>query len=189
MLELTEFLCEHIEVAKSLERDLPKVQSAAYDCVKSLKNGGKIFICGNGGSAADAQHFAAELTGRFEKKRQSLPAIALTTDSSALTAIANDYNYDAVFSRQLEGLSSPGDVIIGISTSGTSQNILSIFQDPQFRNLTSIFLTGNSTKIEMIDKVDHSISISSTKTARIQELHIFVLHCICSIIDSEFSNE
>lgn len=189
MLRLSESLREHIEVARAFEVYLPAVKSVADDCIKTLEKGGRIFVCGNGGSAADAQHFAAELTGRFEKERRSLPAIALTTDTSALTAIANDYGYEEVFSRQLEGLSSAGDVFIGISTSGTSKNILTIFEDSKFRDLKKVLLTGSTFLHADTLQIDHTIIIPSQKTTRIQELHIFVLHTICSIIEAAFHDE
>lgn len=189
MLRLRDSLREHIEVARAFEVYLPTLKSLADDCIKSLEQGGRIFVCGNGGSAADAQHFAAELTGRFEKERRSLAAIALTTDTSALTAIANDYGYEEVFSRQLEGLSSPGDVFIGISTSGTSKNILTIFEDSRFRDLKKILLTGSTFSHVDTLQIDHTIMVPSQKTTRIQELHIFVLHAICSLIEDAFIDE
>jgi D-sedoheptulose 7-phosphate isomerase len=156
----------------------------AQKCVEVYKNGKKILIAGNGGSAADAQHFAAELVGRYGFDRPSLPSLALTTDTSALTAIGNDYGYDHVFSRQLEGLGVEGDLFIGISTSGNSQNVLNAFESAKVRGITTVALTGRDGG-KMGQMADYAIIIPSDKTPRIQESHLLVEHIICDIIEKE----
>ena len=183
--KLKECLDKHIEVAKTTTKLLPLVEKAGKLCLNALKNNKKILIAGNGGSAADAQHFSAELTGRFKKERISLPAIAITTDTSALTAISNDYGYEYVFSRQLEGLGNEGDVFIGISTSGNSQNIINAINKAKEKNIKIITLTGkNGGKMKNLG--DINIIIPSNDTPRIQEMHIMVLHMICELIDKGF---
>jgi D-sedoheptulose 7-phosphate isomerase len=156
----------------------------AQKCVDVYKNGKKILIAGNGGSAADAQHFAAELVGRYGFDRPSLPSLALTTDTSALTAIGNDYGYDYVFSRQLEGLGVAGDLFIGISTSGNSQNVLNAFESAKVKGITTVALVGRDGG-KMGKMADYAIIIPSDKTPRIQESHLLVEHIICDIIEKE----
>lgn len=156
----------------------------AGKCVDVYKNGKKILIAGNGGSAADAQHFAAELVGRYGFDRPSLPSIALTTDTSALTAIGNDYGYEYIFSRQLEGLGVEGDLFIGISTSGNSQNVLNAFSSAKERGITTVALVGRDGG-KMGQMADYSIIIPSNATPRIQESHLLVEHIICDIIEKE----
>tara|TARA_B100000029_G_scaffold133968_1_gene128107 strand:- start:7836 stop:8432 length:597 start_codon:yes stop_codon:yes gene_type:complete len=149
---------------------------------RSLKKGNKIILFGNGGSAADAQHIAAEFVGRFNIERKSLPAIALTTDSSILTSISNDYSFDTVFSRQCESLVSKGDVVVGISTSGNSKNVLNALKICKKRGAKTIGLLGNEGgKIKKI--VDHSLIVNSTSTPRIQEVHRVVSHLICDLVE------
>lgn len=151
----------------------------------SLLNNGKILACGNGGSAADAQHFAAELVNRFEMERPPLAAVALTTDSSILTSIANDYDYVQVFSKQVQALGQPGDVLLAISTSGNSANVIEAIHAAREREVRIIALTGNGGgKIaQMLDPADIHICVPSARTARIQEVHLVVLHCLCDGID------
>jgi len=156
----------------------------ASKCVDVYKNGKKILIAGNGGSAADAQHFAAELVGRYGFDRPSLPSIALTTDTSALTAIGNDYGYEYIFSRQLEGLGVEGDLFIGISTSGNSQNVLNAFASAKERGITTVALVGRDGG-KMGQMADYAIIIPSNATPRIQESHLLVEHIICDIIEKE----
>jgi D-sedoheptulose 7-phosphate isomerase len=156
----------------------------AHACVEVYKNGKKILIAGNGGSAADAQHFAAELVGRYGFDRPSLPSLALTTDTSALTAIGNDYGYEYIFSRQLEGLGVEGDLFIGISTSGNSQNVINAFESAKKRGIKTVALTGRDGGI-MGQMADFSIIIPSNATPRIQESHLLVEHIICDIIEKE----
>ena len=150
-----------------------------------LKNEGKILACGNGGSAADAQHFSAELLNRFEMERPPLAAIALTTDSSTLTSIANDYNYDEVFSKQVTGLGREGDVLLAISTSGNSPNVLRAIEAAHARLMRVVALTGKQGgKITgLLRNGDINLCVPSDNTARIQEVHLICLHCVCDAID------
>jgi len=169
-------------VINNMENDIEK---ASIIVVDSLKNGNKILLCGNGGSAADAQHIAAELTGRYKTERRGLPGIALTTDTSALTAIGNDYGYDRVFDRQVESLASKGDVIIGISTSGNSKNIISALKLGQEMGCKTIGFTGRDGGA-MNEVCDINLIVPSDNTPRIQEMHILFGHTICQIIDNNF---
>jgi D-sedoheptulose 7-phosphate isomerase len=152
------------------------------DCFKS---GGKIMACGNGGSAADAQHFAAELIGRFEREREELAAIALTTDSSILTAVGNDYSYDDIFSKQVRGLGKKGDILLGISTSGNSKNVVKAIEAAKKMGIKIIAFTGNGGgKIAtLLDKDDVHLCVPSARTARIQETHLVLLHGLCDGVD------
>ncbi len=156
----------------------------AQACVDVYKKGKKILIAGNGGSAADAQHFAAELVGRYGFDRPSLPSIALTTDSSNLTAIGNDYGYEYVFSRQLEGLAQEGDLFIGISTSGNSQNVINAFTAAKERGVATVALVGRDGG-KMAAMADYAIIVPSNATPRIQESHLLIEHMICDIIEKE----
>jgi D-sedoheptulose 7-phosphate isomerase len=158
------------------------VASIGLSIADALRKGQKIFFFGNGGSAADAQHLAAELTGRYLIDRSSLPAIALTANTSSITAISNDYSYELVFARQLQGLSSKGDVAFGISTSGNSANVLRAFEVAAERELLTVGMTGKDGG-GMKDVVDHCICVPSDDTPRIQECHILVGHIICEIIE------
>jgi D-sedoheptulose 7-phosphate isomerase len=162
--------------------DLEKISKIAVD---TLKNGNKILLCGNGGSAADAQHIAAELTGRYKSTRKGLPAIALTTDTSALTAIGNDFGYDRVFDRQVEALATSGDVIIGISTSGNSQNIINALKVAKDTGCKAIGFSGKDGG-DMNDVCDINLVVPSNNTPRIQEMHILYGHIMCQIIDNNF---
>ena len=159
--------------------------------VKTLLNGGKILTCGNGGSAADAQHFSAELLNRFEKERPGLPAIALTTDSSTLTAIANDYSYEEVFSKQIRAIGNSNDLLLAISTSGSSGNIVKAVKAAHERDMPVIGLTGrNGGKMaEIFNLTDIEIRAPSERTARIQEVHLLVIHCLCDFIDTQLFGE
>ena len=156
----------------------------AQVCVEVYRKGKKILIAGNGGSAADAQHFAAELVGRYGFDRPSLPSIALTTDTSNLTAIGNDYGYEYVFSRQLEGLGQEGDLFIGISTSGNSQNVINAFESAKHKGITTIALVGRDGG-KMAAMADYAIVVPSNATPRIQESHLLIEHMICDIIEKE----
>lgn len=160
------------------------IVEVAKACVEVYRNGKKTLIAGNGGSAADAQHFAAELVGRYGFDRPSLPSIALTTDSSNLTAIGNDYGYEYVFSRQLEGLAQEGDLFIGISTSGNSQNVINAFASAKERGVTTVALVGRDGG-KMASMADFAIVIPSNATPRIQESHLLIEHMICDIIEKE----
>jgi D-sedoheptulose 7-phosphate isomerase len=152
--------------------------------VETLRSGKKILICGNGGSASDSQHFAAELIGRFEKERDSLPAIALTTDTSILTALGNDFGYDCIFDRQVYGLGKPGDVLVGISTSGNSVNVIRAVEAANAKRMCSIGLLGRGGG-KIRDLVDLSIIVPHDVTARIQEVHEFILHYWAGVIENE----
>lgn len=161
------------------------IARAAQIMSDSLKSGGKVLACGNGGSAADAQHFSAELLGRFERERQELAAIALTTDTSAITAIANDYSYDMIFAKQVRGLGAKGDVLIAISTSGNSSNVIEAMNAARTKGMIVVALTGrDGGKMgAVLGANDVHLNVSSNVTARIQEVHILILHCLCDAID------
>jgi D-sedoheptulose 7-phosphate isomerase len=152
----------------------------------ALANGNKILACGNGGSAADAQHFAAELIGRFERERPGLPALALTTDASVLTAVANDYAYDQVFAKQVRALGQPGDVLLAITTSGDSANVLAAIEEAHEREMIVVALTGKGGgKVnETLADTDIHLCVPSERTARIQEVHLLAIHCLCDGIDA-----
>ena len=177
---------DSIAVKQEAEKILPEpVAYGVLAMVECLRNGGKIMACGNGGSAADAQHFAAELIGRFERERQELAAIALTTDTSILTAVGNDYSYDEIFSKQVRGLGKKGDILIGISTSGNSKNVIKAIEAAKKMGIKIIALTGNGGgKIGgLLDKDDIHLCAPSTRTARIQETHLVLLHGLCDGVD------
>lgn len=161
------------------------IAEAVETMVNCLVNDGKILACGNGGSAADAQHFAAELVGRFEAERQELAAIALTTDSSILTAIANDYAYNVIFAKQVRALGRSGDVLLAISTSGNSANVMEAIQAAHDADMRVVALTGKGGgKIgEMLQEGDVHLCVPADRTARIQEVHLLSIHCICDGID------
>lgn len=163
----------------------PAIAKAGAVMIRALESGKKILSCGNGGSACDAQHFSAELLGRFERERPELPAIALTTDSSTLTAIANDYAYEQIFAKQIRGLGHEGDVLLAISTSGNSANVVSAIQAAHERKMHVIALTGkDGGKIAALLKGDDvEIRIPASRTARIQECHLLTIHCLCDLID------
>lgn len=164
----------------------PTVAGAAQALAAALKAGNKVLICGNGGSAADSQHFAAELVGRFERERRNLPAIALTTDTSALTAIANDYSFEEVFSRQVTALGRDGDVLIAISTSGNSPNVLKAMVAAHAEGMRAIAMTGRSggKMAAALAPGDHHLNVPNERTIRIQEVHILMLHVMCDLIDN-----
>ena len=151
----------------------------------AIKAGKKIMLCGNGGSAADSQHVAAEFIGRFEKERKSMAAIALTTDTSALTAIGNDYGYEEVFSRQVEGLGQSGDLLIGISTSGNSKNVVKALGVAKENGISTVALVGDRPNGKMQTIADYVLVAPSANTARIQECHILMMHTICQLVESE----
>lgn len=178
----------HLETIKNvIEKSSSDLAKASEIAVQTLKNGNKILIFGNGGSAADAQHIAAELTGRYKTERRGLPAIALTTDTSALTAIGNDYGYDRVFDRQVESLANKGDLLIGISTSGNSKNVVSAFKIGQEIGCKIIGFTGRDGG-EMNNYCDVNLIVPSNDTPRIQEMHILFGHTICHIIDEAYKD-
>ena len=170
----------------ALEALAAPIEQAGMIMVNSLLGGHKILSCGNGGSAGDAQHFSAELLNRYETERPSLPAIALTTDSSTITSIANDYHYDEVFSKQVRALGSKGDVLLAISTSGNSSNVIKAIEAAVARDMPIIALTGKDGGdiAGLLGENDVEIRVPSARTARIQEVHLVVIHCLCDIIDT-----
>lgn len=174
---------QHVQCLERLKTLAPMIDQIAVRMRDALSSGGKLLICGNGGSAADAQHFAAEIIGRFERERRAWPAIALSTDTSILTAVGNDYGYDAVFSRQVEGLGRPGDVLIGISTSGNSQNVIRAVASAKAMGMGTVGLLGRDGGA-LKHQVDAAIVIDHTVTARIQEAHIFLLHYWAGYIET-----
>ena len=163
----------------------PAIGAAAQQMLRALRAGRKILACGNGGSAADAQHFSAEMLNRFERERAPLPAIALTTDTSTLTAIANDYHFDEVFAKQIRALGQAGDVLVGISTSGNSPNVLRAVQAAHERDMIVVALSGrDGGKLSgLLRGDDVEICVHAQSTARIQEVHGIVIHCLCDLID------
>lgn len=166
---------------------LAELERIGSRIITALKLGGKVLIAGNGGSAADAQHFAAELAGKFIYKRKGLPAMALTTNSSITTAIGNDFGYEHVFSRQIEGLGRQGDMFVGISTSGNSQNLIQAMQSAKNIGITTVGLLGKDGGL-MKDLCDLKLIIPSHNTQHIQEAHIMIIHELCSLIDEAFKN-
>jgi D-sedoheptulose 7-phosphate isomerase len=164
----------------------PAIARAGEALGAALARGNKVLACGNGGSAADCQHFAAELVGRLERERPGLPAIALTVDTSAITAIANDYSYDFVFSRQVEALGREGDFLVALSTSGNSRNVIEAMRAARARGMAVIALTGRDggAMAGMLGPQDHSLNVAHARTMRIQEVHILALHCLCDTIDN-----
>jgi D-sedoheptulose 7-phosphate isomerase len=176
-------IADSIEVKKAvLANCLPSIQKTTEVITAAFQNKHRVFFCGNGGSAADSQHIAAEFIGRFQRERRALPALALTTDSSILTCLSNDYNYDIIFSRQLEALGGKGDVLVGISTSGRSFNVIKAFQRAKEMGITTIAFTGNDGG-PMSIMADISIIVPSKITARIQEAHITIAHAVCELVE------
>lgn len=169
----------------TLAQVLPALTRAAQGLAEGLRGGAKVLACGNGGSAADAQHFSAELTGRFERERRGLPGIALSVDTSALTAIANDYSFERVFSKQVEALGRAGDWLLAISTSGNSPNVIRAIEAAQAQQMHVIALTGKDggRMAAMLRDGDVELRAASAVTARVQEVHIVLLHCLCDAID------
>jgi len=163
----------------------PAIAQAAALMTETLNSGGKILSCGNGGSAADAQHFSSELLGRFEAERASLPAIALTTDTSTLTAVANDYGFKDIFARQVAGLGNSGDALLAISTSGNSENVIAAITSAHDKGMRVVALTGRDggRMAGMLNARDIELRVPSERTCRIQEVHLLIIHCLCLLID------
>lgn len=178
---------ESIRLNKYLATEVEILMSIADKLVSGFRRGNKVLLFGNGGSAADAQHIASELAGRFYRDREPLPAIALTTNTSSLTAIANDYGYEMVFVRQLQGLVKKGDVVIGISTSGNSPNVLLAIEEAKRCSAVAIAFTGKGGKLREL--ADYTLSIPSEDTPRIQEAHITAGHIICYLVEEELFGE
>ena len=184
--EIDTYLKEGSRVRLNIDRK--QVYELGHKIYSSMNKGGKLLIMGNGGSAADAQHIAAEFIGRFFKERRALPAIALNTNTSSLTAIANDYSYEDIFSRQVEALAKPGDVVIGISTSGNSKNVINAIQKANSLDCFTVSLTGRSGgKLKGMAKM--AITVDSDSTPIIQEMHIAIGHIISNIVEDLVSNE
>ena len=180
---LTDSLQEHLETIQSLLRSTIKdIEQSGQMICDALTAGKKILLCGNGGSAADAQHIAAELVGCYEKERRSWPAIALTTDTSALTAVSNDLGYEQVFARQLAGLAQTGDIVIAISTSGRSKNVLKAVERARELGCRTIALTGASTD-PLGSMCDFTVAVPANRTSRVQEAHITIGHLWCEMVD------
>jgi D-sedoheptulose 7-phosphate isomerase len=176
-------LREHLEAIQSLlDSKLGEIEHAGLLICKTLKDGNKVLVCGNGGSAADAQHIAAELVGRYEQERRSFPAIALTTDTSALTALSNDYGFEEVFARQVQGLAVAGDLLIAISTSGKSPNVIKAAEKARLLGCKVIGLSGCSGE-PLASQCDLAIVVPSNRTARVQEAHITIGHLWCEMVD------
>jgi D-sedoheptulose 7-phosphate isomerase len=185
---LTKSIVEHQAAIQSvIGTKLTDIANSGEVICDALSRGKKVLLCGNGGSAADAQHIAAELVGRYESNRRSWPAIALTTDTSALTAISNDYGFDALFERQVEGLAQAGDVLIAISTSGKSANVLRAVAKAKEVGCTTIGLTGGAGE-PLASQCDYSLVVPGTRTSRIQEVHILIGHLWCELVDLKLAN-
>jgi len=176
-------LKEHFNLSELMFELAPAIQNIANLLIESLKTGNTIFWCGNGGSASDSQHLAGELIGRFVGDRKPLKSIALNADSAVMTCIVNDYGYEHIFSRQIQGLGSDGDILIGISTSGNSANIINAFKSAKKIGVKTVGFLGNKGG-RAFDVVDYSIIIPSTITARIQEMHILIGHILCDLIEN-----
>ena len=190
--QISQHFIDSIETKKrSMDELVDPIQLAGTTMVNCLLNGGKILCCGNGGSAGDAQHFSAELLNRFEKERPPLPAIAFTTDTSTITAIANDYSYDEIYSKQISALGNEGDILLAISTSGNSANVITAIQAAHERQMSVVSFTGNAGgKMEsLMTEKDVEIRVPSNRTARIQEVHLVLIHCLCDFIDTQLFGE
>jgi D-sedoheptulose 7-phosphate isomerase len=177
--------------AAAVDALAPQVAQAARLVTAQLLAERRVLTCGNGGSAADAQHLASELLNRFERERPGLPAIALTTDSSTLTSIANDYQFSEVFARQVRALGQPGDVLVAITTSGESPNVLSAIEAAHERDMYVVLITGRDggQAATLLRSDDVEVRVPSASTPRIQEVHILVLHCLCDLVDSQLFGE
>lgn len=178
-------MANHAAVLAATKALAPDIERAGILIRDALAGGHKILFCGNGGSAADSQHLAAEIVGRFQKERPSLPALALTVDTSVLTAVANDYGYDTVFSRQVEGLGNDGDVLVGISTSGNSKNVIAAIEAARKKQMKVIGFTGIGGG-KMADLCDVCLAVPSRVTARTQEMHIMMGHILCEIAEEAY---
>jgi len=180
-----------IKVKQDILQDadlLLSIEKAVFVILTALKSGNKILFCGNGGSAADAQHLAAEFSGRFYQDRKALPAEALHVNTSYLTAVANDYSFDVVYSRLVDGIGNPGDVLVGLSTSGNSKNIINALEMASTKSMSTISFTG-ATGGKMKDISDILINVPSTDTPRIQESHIMIGHIICQLVEEKYFHQ
>lgn len=183
---ISQRLKDHEDVLhKLMASDLPlKLEQCAKRVEQALSQGHKVLFCGNGGSAADSQHLAAEFVGRFQKERKGLPAVALTVDTSILTAIANDYGYEMVFARQVQALGEAGDILVGISTSGNSKNVLLAIKEAKEKGITCIGMTAEGGG-KMAEECDICLAVPAKVTARAQEMHILMGHILCELVDHE----
>lgn len=191
-MNLENIITAHIEASietkqRSLAALVPTISQAAQLCAQRLSSGNKIMSCGNGGSAGDSQHFSSELLNRYSMERPPLPAIALSTDTSTLTSIANDYSYEEVFSKQIQALGSSGDLLLAISTSGNSGNVIRAIQVAHEKGISVIALSGKDggAIAPILLPTDIEVRIPSTVTAHIQEMHLVVIHCLCDLIDRQ----
>ena len=183
---------EGIELRRRMAETLPEhIVKAGEAMAQALRSGRKVLSCGNGGSAADSQHFAAEIVGRFERERPGMPAISLTVDTSALTAIANDYDFDRVFSKQVEALGQAGDVLLGISTSGNSKNVVEAMKAAQAKGMTVVALTGRDggAMAKLLRPQDYHLNVAHPRTMRVQEVHLLCIHGLCEVIDNVIHGE
>jgi D-sedoheptulose 7-phosphate isomerase len=181
----TKTIAEHLDVVRQLAEQQGVLQAIAQAMTATLQAGGKILWCGNGGSAADSQHLAAEIVGRFRRERRGLPSVALTTDSSILTSVANDYGFESVFSRQVEAIGVAGDLLVGISTSGNSPNVVAALQAARAQGLGTVAFTGAGGG-KLAPLADHLLAIASRDAARIQEAHILAGHMLCDWIELDW---
>ncbi|MDX5150873.1 MAG: phosphoheptose isomerase [Acidiferrobacterales bacterium] len=185
---VSDTFAQHLDTVQALSGELvPIITRAANICLAALLADKKILSCGNGGSAADAQHFSSELLNRFELERPGLPAVALTTDSSTLTSIANDYHYDEIFSKQVRALGQPGDILLAISTSGNSTNVIRAIEAAHERDMRVVAMNGRDGGeiSRILNDNDVDILVRGPSTARVQEMHIIVIHCLCDLIDHQ----
>jgi D-sedoheptulose 7-phosphate isomerase len=195
-MDMTAHLRQHfdegVELRKRMADTMPaEIARAGTALAQALKGGRKALACGNGGSAADSQHFAAEIVGRFERERPGMPAIALTVDTSAITAIANDYDWNSVFSKQVQALGQPGDVLLGISTSGNSKNVIEAIRAAHDKNMVVIALTGRDggEMAKMLRPTDFHLNVAHPRTMRVQEIHLLAIHCLCEVVDNVLFGE
>ena len=189
--DIKKIIAESIKTKQAALEQMPDILEAACNTlISSLKNGKKVLSCGNGGSAADAQHFSSELLNRFNHDRPSLPAIALTTDSSTLTSIGNDYHFNEVFAKQITSLGQAGDILLAISTSGNSANVIRAIEEAHQKDMIVVALTGNTGgKIaELLNENDIELRVPANTTARIQEVHLLIIHILCARIDAAIFN-
>lgn len=187
MVNISALIREHQQVITSLDDLIPEIERVGQEMTTCLKNGGKLIFMGNGGSAADAQHLAAEFIGRFQKDRKPYRAIALTTDTSILTAVANDYGYDEVFSRQIEGLCDPGDIVVGMSTSGNSPNVVKSISLANRLGAVTVGFAGQRYGGELAQQARYCLIVPSMVTARIQEAHMLAGHILCEWVETELT--
>jgi len=184
LARLEQYTVGHLEALESFKVQYDVIERICTEIARTLERGNTLYICGNGGSAADAQHMAAEFTIRYKMERRALPVIALTTDTSAITACGNDYSFDVIFSRQLEAFAKPGDALLGFSTSGNSVNVIKAIESAKKIGVATIaFLGKDGGKIKEL--VDHALVIASNDTPRIQEMHSLAMHAVCEIVEQE----